>query len=602
MYVTKENIKDVLKEIAACEAISLDTETTGLKHSDRTFSLQISTKVRDFYFNFNGNKDSQNKYAPVILNKADHATDITNALKKPKRIYIHDAKFDKNMLHKDYIYLYSNVYCTMSMFRVYKNDSMMVSLDAALKHFHFPAKNKKVEEYITKNKLYKTVQIPGKSQAKKEKNYHLVCHDLMYKYGLDDTRGCFALGERLYSELASHGKALFVSSNERRLVSTVSRMQRRGIRVSLPYIQAASQFETERIQRAKEEISEVAKKRYASGPKWLQAVFEENGYHYERTKTGQFSANKEAMERYDNPISRRIVRLRGFEKNLGTYYSSFLYFAEQEQETGYSIIRADVRQSATVTGRFSYREPNLQNVTKEAKGEYCIRKCFVPRKDHIFVAIDYDQQEYRLLLDRAGQMDLIGQIKEGLDVHQATANQMGVSRKNAKTLNFGILYGMGIAALAKALGVSDNEAYDLRRLYYDKLPKVKEWQWRAKTVLRQNKMVHNFAGRPLQDIPQARYKIANYLIQGGCGDIIKKAMNQIDDLITQQKLKTRMLLQVHDELLFEVPRNEINQILYIKQIMENAYPSKNGLPLTCSISHSEVSWSPRDMKDGEIGA
>lgn len=603
IYVEQSQLKDVVEELKDSKFIALDTETTGLRVSDKMFSLQLYDGKQGYFFNFNPEKDAENKLAPIILNRFK----VIEALKpvfnsKKTSFFIHDAKFDLLMLEKDGCKIEADVICTMSLARILNNTAMSVSLENCCKEYDLEfKKNTQVKSYITKHKLQRKVYLKGKDRAIVEMQFNKVCHDLMFRYGIDDVKAGYELGRTLLTKLNTQNNTVPVANNERKLVRTVCRMQQTGIQVSMPYIKEASQYESERIERTKEKIGEVAGEKYESGPKWLQTVFEKKGLPFDRTPNGLIATDKRSLRGYDNEVTRELTKLRKYQKNLGTYYSSFEYWSNQNRADGTFSIHADARQSGTQTGRFSYREPNLQNVPKEEPDDYkfSVRKCFQPRKGFIFVPIDYDQQEYRMLLDRAGEMDLIKRImEEGLDVHQATAELMGVSRKDAKTLNFGLLYGMGIHALAAALGVTVAEARKLKELYFSKLTYVKDWIYRAKWAAKQMNGVQNWYGRPLKNMHEFNYKMPNYLIQGGCGDVIKLAMNRIHAFLLEHNYRSRILLQVHDELLFEIHKEELEIIPLLKAIMEDAYIPKNDMKLTCSVSWSAVSWSLRDINEG----
>jgi DNA polymerase-1 len=252
--------------------------------------------------------------------------------------------------------------------------------------------------------------------------------------------------------------------------------------------------------------------------------------------------------------------------------------------------------------------------------------------------IDFDQMEYRLMLDYAGEKQLIELVKSGLDVHEATAQMMStesrtVSRDEAKTINFMLLYGGGTAKLAMALfptklpekelklvfeainfwsrfDLAAKEAFnkidpalvehdkpflrkaaELKELYFEKLPAVKKFIKSVQNVAIERKTLVNWMGRVYQfPVPESAFKAPNYLIQGGCADIVKIAMGRIAERL--RGLKSRMVVQVHDEVVFEIHRDELNIVPELKQILESVYPAKY-LPLTCGVDHSWVSWSDK---------
>jgi DNA polymerase-1 len=269
------------------------------------------------------------------------------------------------------------------------------------------------------------------------------------------------------------------------------------------------------------------------------------------------------------------------------------------------VVRANMRQAGTETGRFSYSNPNLQNLPKEDEPEdlqkpYLVRGCFTPRAGMVYVAKDYEQQEYRLMLDYAGATKLIDAVMGGMDVHQATAQLVGVTRKQAKTLNFAILYGAGADTIAAQLGIPRIEAQHLKDKYFSRIPEVERLIWNVTMTGKQRGYVRNWFGRKCYIAnPQWAYILPNHLIQGGCADVIKIAMNRIQAKIEEDKVPVYMLLNVHDELLFEMDPSYIGYVdEVITPIMEQVYTPKRGMKLTTSSSHSFKSYSAKDMVKG----
>jgi DNA polymerase-1 len=329
-------------------------------------------------------------------------------------------------------------------------------------------------------------------------------------------------------------------------------------------------------------------------------VFDAAGEKYPLTDKGNPSFAAEVLEGMESPVASIINQIRHHEKRAGTYYSSFLHYADRS-----NVIHQDMRQAGTETGRFSYRDPNLQNVPKEDEEEdqatpFHVRESFIPRPGHFYYSIDYKQMEYRMMLDYAGEMKLIAAVMDGMDVHQATAELVGILRKHAKTLNFAILYGAGVDKIAKMLGMSKKEALELKMLYFEKLPRVHQFMRRVTKQGESRGFIFNWMGRRCHIAQRDwAYILPNHLIQGGCADVVKAAMNRIDDYL--ETFQTKMLLQVHDELLLETPFNESELALPIKMIMERIYEPQNGMILEASVEHSLKSWGFRHKQKGFYG-
>jgi len=201
------------------------------------------------------------------------------------------------------------------------------------------------------------------------------------------------------------------------------------------------------------------------------------------------------------------------------------------------------------------------------------------------------------MLDYAGEYKLIQEVNAGADVHQAMADMIGITRHQAKTLNFAILYGAGIDKIAGMLGITTREAYNLRNLYFGKLPRVQSFKERVIKTGEQRMFIFNCFGRRLRIAQRDwAYILPNHIIQGGCADVVKISMNAIDDRKYYETHDTHMLLQVHDELIFELPEHNLELLTDIQGIMEATYKPQNGMILATDASWSPVSMAKRDLQ------
>jgi len=597
MIVTHENFSQGIGLFSGAGDYGLDTETFGINRRDRLYSIILSNEEGSYYFNFLDQPDHLGDMPDHILPRT-LLKDFQKIFDNPDSTwFIHNAKFDMAKLSLEGLELKGRVHCTYAMARILKNNHRSYTLDACARRMHgYDIGKLEVDEYITKNKLYDIVQLPGKLKKQKNKHYYKVPFKLMAEYGERDGKLVRDLGIYQVNSFRKEKMSRRLIENEIALTKVCFDMEQRGIRLDLPYVRASLVHKEEQLSESKHDFFEASGIVYKRGPKCLVEAFTRLGESIPQTEKGNPCFSKEALARRKSPIIKILKRIREHEKNIDTYYSSFINMSDC-----HGVIRANILQAGTETGRFSYSSPNLQNLPKEAaKKEYYVRKCFVPRKDHVFVMIDYDQQEYRLMLDYAGERKLIDQINAGLDVHQATAfllNVPGINRTVAKMINFMLLYGGGTGALADGLGVSFEEAKQWKRIYFDQLPMVTEFLQKVRATATGRGYIQNWIGRKCYySRDKGAFIMPNHLIQGGCADIIKVAMVKIHKYLENKK--SAMLVQIHDEILFEVHESELHIVPTLKEIMENVYLSKNNLKLTCGVEYSPDSFATIDKIKG----
>lgn len=574
------------------EGIGADTETYGVERSDRAFSLQLATRSHVWYFNFHDYGDG----VPVMDRRSTFRALARLLGDKRALWFIHNAKFDMWKLLLEDIRLSGGVHCTQSVERFIYNQYLKYSLAACLER-RGRKKDDEVAAYIDKHKLW-----TGTGDSKR-KHFEKVPFPTMFRYACIDAEEVRWLGLDQRRELGTPDYYL----NDLEMQKVAFEMEVKGMHVRTDYAQGGLEYEQLQQASVAEQLGHLAGEPFRSGPNWLRGIFDKHGVPYRvNVKTGNPIFNKDALDEIDHPIAGLIRKYRKHEKYGGTYYD---YYRTRE------LIHAEIKLHGTDTGRFSYAEPNLQNVPKEetldASIPFQVRGCFVPQStDHCLVAIDFNQQEFRLMLDYAGEHELIRRINDhGEDVHQATADLVGVTRKQAKTINFGLLYGMGVEKLAAALGISIREAKILKAGYFSKLPKVQRLIEAIIKKAERSGFVETWVGRRLyvpspwrdpdtKKLVRFEYVMPNHLIQGGCGDIARIAMPRIAALLSAETTDTAMQLQVHDELLFQVHKTELGIVPDIVRIMEQTYKPFNGMKMTCGVDHSWVSWGKRDVISG----
>lgn len=594
VVVTLDNFDSVVRDLTKAQVLSFDTETTGLRphQGDQLFSCIFACDNLSAYFNFQP-YPSQTPLPRQLIKSL-------SPIFESGVIFMHNAKFDWHMISKEGVKIKAQVWDTITGARVERNTHRSYSLANCAARIG-GKKDATVEECIKKNKLWKWVVTPGKKTRKKNKFYDQVPYDIIVPYGFTDAESTLKLGKHqikvfkqitLSSPTNSRGSLIQVMDNEIRVTRVCKEMEDIGIKVDLDYCERAIAPE-DRICKIKEaEFLELTGIPFKNSGKVLAQAFTALGYPYIKTDKGNPCFNDKALESLDSPIAGIIKSWRRASIRANTYFRSYGYYADSKH-----IIHASMKQAGTSTGRFSYADPNLQNIPKrgEDKVGFPVRGAFIPRDDFCFVAIDYDQMEFRLMLEYAKQYDLIDKIKAGLDPHQATADLVNIPRGAAKTLNFALLYGMGVAKLAQALKCTEEEAKDFKYAYFKGLPRVNNFIRISKNVAMARDYVHDWTGRRFYfPDPEHGYKAANAIIQGGCASAIKRAMVGCAKIL--EPCASRMVLQIHDELLFEIHKKELGVVGMLREEMEKAFPYRE-IPLTCSVEHSWESFG--DLVKGE---
>jgi len=595
MLVGRAEFLGVLARLTTESRLAFDVETTGLRpyQDSQLFSLVVATQSDVFYFNFLPYEDLDLEY---VLPR-EWLSEFQVVFGNRDAVYFaHNAKFDLAMLSREGIEVLGTVHCTEAMARLLGNVELTYTLDACVTRLALAtntviSKDHTVEWYINKYDLWAWEQEPGKAARKKNKFFAKVPVDIMAPYARRDGEITMRLGEWQEDEFLLQASTvppnlpsiLALADNERRLTKTLFKMERVGVAIDKAYCEEAIKYEEARAEKATSDFKSLTGQDLVDSGKALKGVFAQYGFEVPNTEKGNPSVTDEFLARTPSPVSQIVQTYRDATKRVNTYFRSFVWLVGAD-----GAVHCNFRQGGTATGRVSCTNPNIQSAPKEDEGPFKVRRAFIPRPNFFFFAPDYSAMEYRVMLDYAGEDALIERIKAGMDVHQATAELIGTSRKQAKSVNFACLYGAGIEKLADMLGTSLKDARRIRGEYFSKLPRVQNF---IKQVVRTAELrgyVYNRMGRRCAfPDPRFSYKAPNYLIQGGCADVVKLAMNRIDDFLINRK--SRMLLQIHDEILFEVHESERHICPELIAIMEQAYTPKS-LPMQVVGKESGVSW------------
>ena len=567
-------------DILSSDRVSCDTETTGLSQDDRLFAIIFGTKYETYYIDKRVYWDTA-----AIAQLLEHNCEWI----------FQNAKFDLRMLKHEGLEPRGIVRDLEVLARLVNNSHFLYSLEAIGARRGLP-KSEEVIKYITKNKLYTDVPLIYSKGESRKLHFDKVPTDIMQSYAERDARITYDLYDIEHNELDERSYDLFDS--ESMLTKVCARMEERGVHINVDYTKKALEYESGIVSSAKNRFEQMHGVPYSESKGVLVPILQSEGLEIPKTAKGNFSLTDEILEGFNSNTAKIVQEVRHYEKRISTYYTAFL-----ESLSSDGRLHPDMRQAGTTTGRFSYRDPNLQNVPKEDDEEdatkpFLVRGCIQPSPGNILVSLDYSQQEYRLMLAYADEQRLIRKVMDGEDLHQATADLVGVTRKHAKTLNFAILYGAGVDKIATMLGISSRAARDLRDKYFSRLPKVESFISKAIRTSRARGHLYNWAGRKLltggRDFA---YKLPNHLIQGGGADICKKAMIEIDKILPKENYP--MILQVHDSLTFDMHPSQLHLVEPIRDIMNNVFPMKNGMKIIVDIEASTKSLAAKDQEPWE---
>ncbi|GGC47631.1 DNA polymerase I [Chelatococcus reniformis] len=435
---------------------------------------------------------------------------------------------------------------------------------------------------------YKEVAGSGKSAV----TFDLVPLDKAAEYASEDADVTLRLWRALKPRLAAEGKANVYETLERPLVEALARMERRGIAIDRQILSRLSGDFSQTLARLEDEVFALAGERFTIGsPKQLgDILFGKLGLAgAKKTATGQWATGARFLEELaaeGHELPRRILDWRQLAKLKSTYTDLLPGYVNAHTQRVHTCLAL----AATTTGRLSSSEPNLQNIPVRTDEGRKIRSAFVATPGHKLISADYSQIELRLLAHIADVPQLKKAFAEGVDIHALTASEMfGVDvegmdpmiRRRAKAINFGIVYGISAFGLAEQLAIPREEAGAYIKRYFERFPGIRTYMDETKRRCREQGYVTTLFGRVCHypDITTSNYsqraaverQAINAPIQGSAADIIRRAMARMDAALGAERLAARMLLQVHDELVFEVPDDEIDAtIAVVKHVMIEA--------------------------------
>ncbi len=431
-------------------------------------------------------------------------------------------------------------------------------------------------------------------KGKNQKSMRDVPIEQQTEYAVEDADITLQLKEHFANELGEANTQKLFDEIEVPLLRVLANMELEGINLDEDFLKSLSVELDSDIKKLETEIYEAAGETFnIASPKQLGDILFDKMKLVDKpkkTKTGQYSTAEDVLSYLakDHKIIRDILEFRGLSKLKSTYVDAL----PEQVEPSTGRVHTDYMQTVAATGRLASNNPNLQNIPIRTERGRQVRKAFIPRdKDHVLLAADYSQIELRIIAALSEEDTMIQAFKNGEDIHASTASKVfnvplaevtREQRSNAKTVNFGIIYGVSAFGLSNQTDLNRTEAKDLIEAYYKTYPKLRNYMSRQIDFARENEYVQTVLGRRryLKDINSrnavvrgaAERNAVNAPIQGSAADIIKIAMINIFNKLEEGNFKSKMLLQVHDELVFDAYKPELDKLkALIKTEMENAY-------------------------------
>ncbi|MDG1993224.1 MAG: DNA polymerase I [Polaribacter sp.] len=573
--------KMLLKKLMQQTSVCFDTETTGLKALEVeligiAFSFEIG---KGYYVSF---PENQEETASIL---EEFRPFFESEIEKIG----HNLKYDIKVLSNYNMPVKGNLFDTMIAHYLI-NPDMRHSMDVL------------AETYLNYQPVSIT-ELIGK-KGKNQLSMRVVPIEEQTEYAVEDADITLQLKEHFTKELSEGNLTKLFHEVELPLVSVLSAMEIEGINLNTDFLKKLSVDLTNDIARLEKGIYEQAGEEFnIASPKQLGIVLFENMKLVDKpkkTKTGQYKTSEDILSflAKEHQIIRDIQEYRQYKKLQSTYVDAL----PNEINPKTNRIHTVYAQAVAATGRLSSNNPNLQNIPIRTTRGREVRKAFIPRdENHVLLAADYSQIELRIIAALSEEETMIEAFKNGEDIHASTSAKVfnvpidevtREQRSNAKTVNFGIVYGVSAFGLSNQTDLSRGEAKELIDTYYETYPKLKAYMTSQVDFAREHGYVETVLNRRryLKDINSqnamvrsgAERNAVNAPIQGSAADIIKLAMITIYKRFEQENFKSKMLLQVHDELVFDVHKDELEVVKpIIKQEMENAFKMK--VPLDVEI-------------------
>ncbi|MDO5570162.1 MAG: DNA polymerase I [Bacteroidales bacterium] len=572
----QEKIDDLILKLSFQNFWAFDTESTSID--------PIKGEIVGISFAL---EENEAFYIPLPADKQE----VEKILSKFKGVFENEQilKIGQNIKY-DYIIL-----------KKYGIDIKGKMFDTMIAHYLIQPEQRHNLDYLAEIYLkYDTIKIEELiGSGKNQLNMRQIAPEKVYEYACEDADVTLRLKNILEKELKKDNLENLFYNIEMPLVPVLADMEIEGVKIDTNALKDTSVILTKKMQEVEKEIHQITGIEFnISSPKVVgEILFEKLNLDEKakKTKTGQYSTSEEVLEKLKDkhPAVELILEYRGLKKLLSTYVDALPALINSNS----GKIHTSFNQAVTATGRLSSSNPNLQNIPVRTDVGRELRKAFIPDKGCSFFSADYSQIELRIMAELSRDENMLEAFRSGNDIHSATAAKIykipieevtSDMRRKAKTANFGIIYGISTFGLANRLNIPRGEAKELIDGYFETYPGVKKYMDKSIEIARQNGYVETLFGRKrmLPDINSknsvvrsfAERNAINAPIQGSAADIIKIAMINIAKRFKENKIKSTMILQVHDELNFNVIENEKQKVKDIViEEMQKAY--KMSIPL-----------------------
>ena len=582
--IDKNKLDDLVKSLALSKSICVDTETSSLNIQEAELAgIALSDGEKKGY------------YIPTVNDHNEIINKLKPLLENPSIMIIgHNLKYDLQILKKYNINIKENVFDTMLAHYLINPESSH-KLDV-------------LSENYLNHKCIPIEDIIGKRGVNQKKMTDLDPKEI-YVYACEDADITFRLKKIFEQELKKNNLTKLFYDLEIPLMFVLCEIENNGVKIDSDFLSNMSTLLTKKINETQKSIYNIAGEEFnVASPKQLGIILfdklkiEENP---KKTKSGQYSTGEDILTKLSkkSKIVSLVLEYREYKKLLSTYIDAL-----PEMVSSYDkLIHTDYAQAVTATGRLSSNKPNLQNIPIRTQLGRKTRSAFVSRTEGNFIlAADYSQIELRIIASFSEDKEMINAFNNNKDIHSITASKVfGVSlddvtqdmRRRAKEVNFGIIYGISPFGLSQNLDIPRGEAKEIIDAYFDEFKNVKLYMDRSIEEARSKKQVKTLLGRRrfLRDIDSRNYTLRGFAernainspIQGTAADIIKLAMVSISKWMKENNIKSKMIMQVHDELVFDVEKTELELLsLNIKKIMENVIKIK--VPLLVEVGHGKT--------------